>query len=482
MNTRALLRNCTISYALGMSALALGGCPSDEEGVTGTASNSGTESDTESTEESDEESDSDEPTMGSNSNSDSTPTTETTDDPTTVDTTEDPTDPTGTESDTDPSSSSASASETDPSSSSSDTDSASDTNSSSESSGAVSTTDSDSDSDSDSDTNVDPNCEAPGEIISCDAIADAPTQFQAIGLGCDGDANQIIPINNEVFNSAAGAWRVARQFGTYIDPGTNEPLWSAREGEQMLIISTGAISAPNGQGVVTMAAGTHQGGLDNGNPDGQNLPAPMLPSDGGQGGPFVNCDGVGDCSNTLETQWNAGGNEANDLLWMQFDTAVPVGTNGFSFDFAYFSAEFPEYVATEFNDIFLAWSASETYTGNLCFINDQPCTVTALCDGDATCPNLAYCDDSANFFFAQCANLVANNELAGTGFDGVGGATGWFTASGSAAPGEDLQLTFGLFDMGDSIYDTAVLLDNWQWDCEGCVPSEVMGCGIEPTP
>ena len=481
MQTQSLLRNCTI-----LSALALAGCPSDEEGVTGTASNSGTESDTENTEDSDEDSDS-EPT-GSNSNSDSNPTTETTDNPTTVDTTEDPTDPTGTtdptdptdpsatESDTDASTSSASASETDPSSSSSDSDSDSNSGSSSESSGAVSASASDSDSDSDSDTNVDPGCEAPGELIACDALADAPTQFQAIGLGCDGDANQVIPISNAVFNSAAGAWRVATQFGTFIDPLSNEPLWGPREGEQLLIISTGAITAPNAQtGIVTMGAGAHQTGLANANPDGQNLPAPMSPVDGGQGGPFVNCDGVGDCSNTVEAQWDLGFGAANDLLWMQFDTAVPGGTNGFSFDFAYFSAEFPEWVDTSFNDMFLAWSASETYTGNLCFINDQPCTVTALCDSNDACPDLAYCDE------AGCAN-VAGNELAGTGFDGVGGSTGWFTANGSAAPGEDLQLTFAIFDMGDSSWDTAVLLDNWRWDCEGCVPSEVMGCGIEPTP
>jgi hypothetical protein len=334
--------------------------------------------------------------------------------------------------------------------------------------------DSNSESDSDSDTN-DPNCEAPGELIACDSLADNPTQFQALGLGCEGDANQVIPINNAVFNSVAGAWRVATQFGTFIDPVSNEPLWSPREGDQMLIISTGAITAPV-NGVVTMAAGAHQNNdVDNGNPGNQQLPAPMSPVDGGIGGPFMNCDGIGDCSNTIEAQWDLGNNAANDLLWMQFDTAVPGGTNGFSFDFAYFSAEFPEWVNFSYNDMFLAWSTSETYTGNLCFINDQPCTVTALCDGNAACPALAYCD------VGTCAN-VAGNELAGTGFDGVGGSTGWFTANGSAEPGEDLQLTFAIFDMGDSVWDSAVILDNFRWDCEGCVPSEVMGCGIEPTP
>jgi hypothetical protein len=35
--------------------------------------------------------------------------------------------------------------------------------------------------------------------------------------------------------------------------------------------------------------------------------------------------------------------------------------------------------------------------------------------------------------------------------------------------------------MGDSSYDTTVLVDNFRWDCEGCTPSEVDPCiGIDP--
>lgn len=62
----------------------------------------------------------------------------------------------------------------------------------------------------------------------------------------------------------------------------------------------------------------------------------------------------------------------------------------------------------------------------------------------------------------------------------VGGATGWFTATGSATEGETFTLAWALFDMGDSFYDTTVVLDAFRWDCEGCVPSEIDSCGIEP--
>ena len=32
----------------------------------------------------------------------------------------------------------------------------------------------------------------------------------------------------------------------------------------------------------------------------------------------------------------------------------------------------------------------------------------------------------------------------------------------------------------DAFYDTTVILDAFRWDCEGCIPSEVNGCGIDP--
>lgn len=61
-----------------------------------------------------------------------------------------------------------------------------------------------------------------------------------------------------------------------------------------------------------------------------------------------------------------------------------------------------------------------------------------------------------------------------------GAATSWYQAISGVNPGETFTLAFAVFDMGDSSFDTTVLLDNWQWDCEGCVPTEVMGCGIMP--
>src|SRR5690606_37286862 len=111
----------------------------------------------------------------------------------------------------------------------------------------------------------------------------------------------------------------------------------------------------------------------------------------------------------------------NDLMWFQFSVEVPGGTHGFSFDFAYFSVEFTSYIGTTFNDMFVVWSNSETYTGNLCFVNDEPCTVTAL---------------GVDWFNPQQQYTESSIELVDTGFYGWGGGgTGWFEAKASAEPG-----------------------------------------------
>lgn len=120
----------------------------------------------------------------------------------------------------------------------------------------------------------------------------------------------------------------------------------------------------------------------------------------------------------------------------------------------------------------MVWSESETYWGNLCFVDDQPCSVTALWP-------VAY---------QQLAP-----ELEGTGFetgkadggagniiDVEGGSTGWYQVTGSAEPGETLRLTFALFDLGNGGFDSVVLIDNFRWSCEGCAFSEVDGCGVGP--
>jgi hypothetical protein len=235
----------------------------------------------------------------------------------------------------------------------------------------------------------------------------------------------------------------------------------------ILILSTGVVAATNAQSVV-LEANAQTGNGDNGNVDAGGLPAPLSSLRGsnfGMGGtPFVNCDQVNDCSESLYQWWNVNlWNNPDDKLWMQAELTIPPGTEGFVFDFAFFSSEFPTYYDTQFNDQFIVWSTSETYTGNLVFVNGAPLTLTSLEDAGA---------------FAYKNNAP---ELAQTGFSANAG-TGWFVVRGPVDANNEgsFQLTFFISDLGDSILATGVLLDNFRWECSGCFPSAPGSCGIQP--
>ncbi|EDM73865.1 hypothetical protein PPSIR1_37394 [Plesiocystis pacifica SIR-1] len=332
-------------------------------------------------------------------------------------------------------------------------------------------------------------CEAPAQYVDCDDFQ-TNDAFEAIGVNCGADPTSTVVANNVTMNSNnTNAWRVATGFGSAPGDNFGNLLWAANDdawqppddgdpntplpdpipantSSTILILSTGVVAQPNGQGVVVEQNGSQGGNGDNQNEDNGGLPAPLSAQYGsnmGAGGtPFMDCDLVNDCSDSLYNHWVVNGwNNPNDKLWMTMNLTVPVGTEGYIFDFAYFSSEFPSWYNTQYNDLFIAWSTSESYTGNITFVNDAPLTITSLEDAGA----FQYKDNAP--------------ELAGTGFEGNAG-TGWFVARGSAVPEETFELTFFIADMADSVLATGVLLDNFRWECTGCIPSEVNSCGIQP--
>jgi len=323
---------------------------------------------------------------------------------------------------------------------------------------------------------------------ACDANSN--DALHAMGLNCTSLGDMWINNNNAVTVTGldfqapppmggARSWQVAKSYGSYIDPNTNKPFGIQREGDKLLMISSGLLPTPNGQGAVLIDDGDVYGDTAFGGKWDSDVMPPPMSAENGSPDPmgYTNCDGINDCSNTILDQWDLGFSNAEDKMWFSFNLKAPsiadgdvADANGYTFDFAYFSAEFPEYVDSQFNDIFVVWQNSEDYTGNVTFIDGQPMTVTALWPIDFQ----GECD----FFDPNCQG--ADPHLAGTGHITDGGATGWYKATGGIKPGETFLLAFAVFDMGDSSFDTTALIDNWQWDCEGCVPNEVMSCGIEP--
>ena len=137
----------------------------------------------------------------------------------------------------------------------------------------------------------------------------------------------------------------------------------------------------------------------------------------------------------------------NDYISLKFEIVVPTNALALSYDFNFMSGEYPIYVCTSFDDTFLAMLDSQEFDGNISF-DDQGRPVTI---------NIG--------FFDVCnggANCTGGADLAGTGFEENGG-TGWLHTIAPVTPGERITLTFHLFDEGDSVFDSLVVLDNFQW-------------------
>jgi hypothetical protein len=154
------------------------------------------------------------------------------------------------------------------------------------------------------------------------------------------------------------------------------------------------------------------------------------------------------------------GTGANDSVVLRLTMRAPTNAHGFSYDVRFFSAEYQTFQCTAYNDYFLAMltsgfpgippdrNISFDMFGNALSVNNN---FLSVCNG-----NGKYC--------GSCPWGVA--ELAGTGMDAPvnGAGTRWLTTDAPVVPGEVITLQFVLFDVGDHIYDTNVLLDSFRWN------------------
>ncbi|MCU0314596.1 MAG: choice-of-anchor L domain-containing protein [Solirubrobacteraceae bacterium] len=132
-----------------------------------------------------------------------------------------------------------------------------------------------------------------------------------------------------------------------------------------------------------------------------------------------------------------------DATVLKLDLKVPSGANCVTFAFRFASEEFPEYVGRQYNDAFIAELGTTTWTTSASAI---------------TAPG--------NFAFDPANNVVSINatgpatvapaEAAGTVYDA---ATQILRASTTVTPGTR-SLFLSIFDQGDGILDSTVLLDD----------------------
>ncbi|MBC8073380.1 MAG: choice-of-anchor L domain-containing protein [Deltaproteobacteria bacterium] len=297
-------------------------------------------------------------------------------------------------------------------------------------------------------------CEAP-MLHSCDASDGDP--WHALGLECPGSET----VDGNFVGDPTALVVHHGMLGT-------SGVFAPREGERFVILSTGAagqlsmtpaelaaadppcfpaIACPNtGHGPTPRSV----------------LPPPLdvrRVSDKG-----VDCSenldlvGTGDCSNTLYAEWLEG-QSAFDYAELRMTTTVPDGVDGLAYDFAFFSAEYPTWAnhSASNNDVYVAWLDSERWTGNISF--DEL--------GNPITANSAFLDyrDAPTM---GCPGCDAP-ELAGFAMEGHAG-TKWLVTNAPVSAGEKMTLVFAIFDMRDEFYDSAVILDNFQWTCSSAPP------------
>lgn len=303
----------------------------------------------------------------------------------------------------------------------------------------------------DIDCTLDPNqegckCSIP-DHVPCDNGTQDP--FNAMGLNCAGELQ--VQASKDGDDGAIGVRSSFGQAGTF----------NAREGSQYTVIGTGLVAelnnaTPNNDSNSGPSFCNDQ--LGGSKDPGAQLPAPLrvnsVAGDCQQDPALV---GTGDCSNTIQAQFTQGGG-AYDYTELRFVLQVPPGVVSFSYDFAFFSTEYPYYYNSSYNDMYVGWLESELWTGNISF--------DAM--GNPISLNAGFLD-----FRDDGGNLPA---LAGTCMRQHAG-TNWLQTKAGVTPGETITVVFAIFDLSDPILDSYAFLDNFKWGCEPVGKPETMPPG-----
>jgi hypothetical protein len=171
----------------------------------------------------------------------------------------------------------------------------------------------------------------------------------------------------------------------------------------------------------------------------------------------------------------------HDGTGVEITLRVPSNAKGFSFDFNFYTYEWPSYVCSQYNDFFVALLApipTGQTDGNISYDSQgNPVSVNNAFVDVCGCTAGPPCIAGGKTY--ACG--LGASELTGTGFGLDGGyadhaATSWLKTTAPADPGSEITIRWGVYDSGDGVLDSTTLIDNWQWSAE---PGKV---GTAPVP
>lgn len=140
---------------------------------------------------------------------------------------------------------------------------------------------------------------------------------------------------------------------------------------------------------------------------------------------------------------NVRGDTDFDVSILRLDLQTPTGANCLALDFAFLSEEYPEYVGDQYNDAFIAELDGSTW---------------ATSGSSISAPDNFAFDPTGNVISINTTgySTMSSDEAVGTTYDG---GTPILHAARQVGPGVH-SLYLSVFDQGDHIYDSAVLIDN----------------------
>lgn len=165
----------------------------------------------------------------------------------------------------------------------------------------------------------------------------------------------------------------------------------------------------------------------------------------------------------------------HDPTALEIQIRVPSNAQGFSFNFNFYTYEWPGYICSQFNDFFVAILSpipQGQMDGNISFDGQgNPISVNNAFLDVCNCPNPPCVYGGKSF---DCA--LGTTELQGTGFE-TGAASSWLKTSAPVEPNQFITIRWGAYDSGDGVLDSTALVDNWEWIAEpgtvvGTVPEE----------
>jgi hypothetical protein len=173
----------------------------------------------------------------------------------------------------------------------------------------------------------------------------------------------------------------------------------------------------------------------------------------------------------------------HDVVNLKLELQAPKNASGVKFDFNFYSGEWPAYICSPYNDGFIAYLSAKGFNNgtpdNMSF--DSKKNPVSVNNGffDRCTPGVKTgCAQDAKPATSLCPS--GTSELDGTGF-GIsgkwcsqlenpgndtstnGGATGWLTSQAPVQAGETFTLELMIWDTGDPVLDSSVLIDNFGW-------------------